>query len=177
MMSNQPSQDSAHLFCDPSLVVFFESQVTQEDVIQALSQRLFAGGFVHPSYANAVLEREKVFPTGLPTQPLGIAIPHTDPEHVKAGAIAVGILTDPVLFREMGGTDEQWVDAFIVMALAIDEPSSVSTILRSLALAFQDSNFLMSLKESQDAEEVLQLLGGRFPGMVTGGDAVSSKDG
>ena len=165
-MTDNPTLETGHLWCDQSLVVFFDKSVTRERVIETLGEILYKAGFVRASYTKAVLEREEIFPTGLPTQPYGIAIPHTDSEHVEAGAIAIGILQYPTPFREMGGAEDQWIDAHIVMALAIEDPGSVSSILRSLAMAFQDPGFLSGLKGSSSAETVIQLMNARFPDML-----------
>lgn len=40
----------------------------QETLLAKMSEVLIEAGFVHESYKNAVIERERVFPTGLPTQ-------------------------------------------------------------------------------------------------------------
>jgi PTS system galactitol-specific IIA component len=165
-MTDNPNVEIGHLWCDQNLVVFFDDPVTRKRVIKTLSDKLHKAGFVRASYAKAVLDREEIFPTGLPTRPFGIAIPHTDSEHVEAGAIAVGILQHPTQFREMGGAENQWIDAHIVMALAIVDPGSVSSILRSLAMAFQDPDFLSGLKGSSSAETVIQLMNDRFPDVL-----------
>ena len=57
-------------------------------------------GFVKASYKDAVIAREKVFATGLPTvnENVGVAIPHTDIEHVHTAAISFTRLKEPVEF-------------------------------------------------------------------------------
>ena len=75
------------------------------EAIAQLAACLQAGGFVKASWAQATIEREKTFATGLPTPEVGVAIPHTDIEHVLQQAIAVGILAEPVLFGEMGNPE------------------------------------------------------------------------
>ena len=49
-----------------------------EDLIYKLSLKLIETGDVLEEFPNEVIKREKVFPTGLPTNPFGVAIPHTD---------------------------------------------------------------------------------------------------
>src|SRR5688572_13356611 len=90
-----------------ALVHIFEDTVTKEEAILTLAALLRDGGYVKDSFGAAVLAREDVFPTGLPTQPVGVAIPHTDVEHVNNSALAVGILSQPVVFMEMGSFDGQ----------------------------------------------------------------------
>lgn len=64
-------------------LVFLDYPVdSAEDFIRKMSSYLESEGMVLPTYVDAVLNREKVFPTGLPTIPFPVAIPHGDPEHV-----------------------------------------------------------------------------------------------
>ena len=63
-----------------------------EQIIRQLAQPLVAAELVVPDFADHVLKREATYPTGLPTEPPCVAIPHTDHKHVRHNAIAVGIL-------------------------------------------------------------------------------------
>lgn len=74
-----------------------------EQIIRQLAQPLVAAELVVPDFADHVLKREATYPTGLPTEPPCVAIPHTDHKHVRHNAIAVGILPEPVEFADMGG--------------------------------------------------------------------------
>jgi PTS system galactitol-specific IIA component len=149
-----------------SLVHIFEQQVTRDEAILKLASLLEAAGYVKDSFGQACIEREKVFPTGLPTEPYGIAIPHTDCEHVKHGAIAVGILPKSVQFQEMGCLDDTFVDAHAIVVLAISDPQAVTGVLRELALSFQDADFLTELKEARNARSVLCLFARQTPNVV-----------
>lgn len=148
------------------LVHFFDPAVTRDEAILELASLLEEMGYVKDSFGQACLEREKVFPTGLPTEPFGIAIPHTDCEHVRRGAIAVGILPKPVQFVEMGCLDESCVDAHAIVVLAIADPEAVTSVLRELAMSFQDAEFLTRLKEAKSAGTVLELFASKTPNVV-----------
>ncbi len=67
-----------------------------------MADGLHAAGHVRASYKEALLAREERFPTGLPTQVMAVAIPHTDVEHVERSFISVARLAEPVAFHEMG---------------------------------------------------------------------------
>ena len=75
---------------------------TDEDVLRATAAELFAEGYVKESYSDAIIEREKKYPTGLPTGEICVAIPHTDPEHVNDAAICLSILEKPVISNLFG---------------------------------------------------------------------------
>lgn len=142
------------LVLNKDLIRIFTEPISKEDAMKSLASLLEERGFVKNTFTKAVLDREIVFPTGLPTQPYGIAIPHTDSEHVNRGAIAVGILRFPVSFQEMGDLDSS-VDVSIISMLAIDDPKLVIPTLRKLAGAFQDAEFLNGLKFAERPEDVI----------------------
>ena len=148
-----------------NLVHLFDESVTKEDAIKTLAAHLHDQGYVKESFSSAVLEREKIYPTGLPTLPVGVAIPHTDTEHVISSALAVGILSNPVTFQEMGSLDAN-VDVHIISMMAISNPKSVMPVLRNLALAYQDHEFLAMLKNSSSQDMILDLYKNRIPDVI-----------
>lgn len=147
------------------LVLFFKEPVTREEAISKLAAQLLDCGYVRESFLSGVIEREKIFPTGLPTQPVGVAIPHTDIEHVITSAIAVGILSHPVTFKEMGSEDGE-VNVEVISMLAISDPQSIMSVIRSLAMTYQDQSFLQKLKNAKDREMVVSLFKQRIPDVI-----------
>jgi PTS system galactitol-specific IIA component len=131
-------------------------------VIRTLGGMLHAKGFVHDSFIDAVIEREKIFATGLPTPEIQVAIPHADVEHVKRSAFAIGVLANPVTFGEMGSQDGT-VDVQFVCCLAIKESDSLVLLLQNLVGIFQDTDFLRQLLTQESAEEVADLMNARLP--------------
>jgi PTS system galactitol-specific IIA component len=132
------------------------------EVIRILGGLLYEHGLVHDTFIEAVLEREKVFATGLPTPEIQVAIPHADVEHVKRSAIAVGVLADPVSFGEMGNPDGT-VNVQIVCCLAVKESESLVSLLQNLVGVFQDAPFLRQILAQGNAEDVADLLNQRLP--------------
>jgi PTS system galactitol-specific IIA component len=114
---------------------------TKEEVINDLAERMSQGGYIKDSYLEAVLERETKMPTGLITQAYGIAIPHSDPEHVNRSAIAVALLNEPVIFKNMAAPEED-VPVRLVLLLAIAEKGSVTKVLARLAEMFLSPDLL-----------------------------------
>ncbi|KYE80199.1 PTS sugar transporter subunit IIA, partial [Salmonella enterica] len=64
---------------------------------------LINDGMVVSDFADLVITRDQNFPSCLPVEPVGGAIPHTDHKYVRQYAISVGILAEPVIFEDMGG--------------------------------------------------------------------------
>ncbi|TYP56766.1 PTS sugar transporter subunit IIA [Thermosediminibacter litoriperuensis] len=129
----------------------------KEEVIESLAKLLIAKGYVKDSYLGAILEREKIFPTGLPTEGVGVAIPHADLNHVLMPGIALAILKNPVKFNVMGNTAEE-VDVKLVFMLAINEPKMQVNLLKNLVSMFQDKKLLLMLSNMTSKDRIISLL-------------------
>lgn len=135
------------------LVVLPMRAETARDAILQLGERLKANGSVKESWTEAALEREETFATGLPTPEVGVAIPHTDAEHVLQRAIAVGVLSEPVDFGEMGSPDTT-VPVQIVCALAVADSDRLVTVLQQLVKLFQAPGLLRRIVEAESRADV-----------------------
>ncbi|KYO65273.1 PTS sugar transporter subunit IIA [Thermovenabulum gondwanense] len=135
-----------------------------KDKLEAISQmatKLEDYGYVNNEYKNAVIEREKVFPTGLPTKGVGVAIPHTDIKYVNKSAIAIGVLKNPVLFNVMGNPEEN-VEVKLIFMLALKEPKLQVNTLRDLVEIFQDENLLAEIVNSDSEEKIIGIISKSF---------------
>ncbi len=130
---------------------------TKKEAIQHMADQMCRLGFVKESYSGAVLKREESFPTGLQTVSLGIAIPHTDAEHVNKETVAVAVLKSPVLFNMMG-MDNQEIGVDIIFMIAIKEPHGQLRILQELTDLFQNEECLRKLKLAVTENEVISIL-------------------
>ena len=135
------------------------SAVNAEEAIKTTGSKLMEEGYVKESFINACLEREKVFPTGLPTE-IGVAIPHCDAIHVNKPAICVLRLSKPVQFQNMGG-EEAPVNCEYIMNLALHKQEDQVVLLSRIIKMVQDTEFLRKIKfeDKQEVEEqILNLL-------------------
>ncbi|ARA98345.1 MULTISPECIES: PTS sugar transporter subunit IIA [Geobacillus] len=126
---------------DESLILYDLEAETNEEVLTKMARNLASKHLVKESYILAVIERERAFPTGLPTQGISVAIPHTDIQHVNQKAISVAILKQPVEFGVMGEND-QTTPVQIVFMLAMDEAHAQPTLLQKLMQLIQDEQAL-----------------------------------
>ncbi len=132
--------------------------------IRALCAMLAGAGYVEPAYADAVVARELLFPTGLPTDP-PVALPHADPDAVRRTAMAVGTLAAPVAFKEMGNPDHE-LAVRVIFLLAVRGKDEAVHLLKQLVLAFRNHGGLRRLELASSAEEaravLRELLGALF---------------
>lgn len=128
-----------------------------EQAIRMLAQAFLDAGVVKESFIDAVVAREKVYPTGLPAAAFDIAIPHTVSEHVIEPAMAIGVLKHPVVFQQMGSPEIELHPQLIFM-LAISDPKEQIALLRRIMKFLQSEELLNSIKDAQTTDEVIELL-------------------
>lgn len=150
-----------NVLISPELVLMGIEADTDQEAIEILARHLYGKGIVKESYIEAVKAREKVFSTGLGFEEMGIAIPHTDSEHVNQQAIAIGILKKPVHFCHMG-MPEVPVEAEMMFMMAIEKPDSQVEFLSKMMEIFQTEGRLPALKACATEEEVAARFKGYF---------------
>lgn len=137
---------------------------TQNEIFEQLAKPLYDLNLVNEGFLEGVRRREQNFPTGLPTEPFGVAIPHTDPEYVKQNAISVGVLRHPVTFTVMG-TDDEITDVRVVFLLALNESQKQLNILKSITELIRDAKQLEKLL-SCDSTEIYKILDSKLKGEI-----------
>ena len=128
-----------------------------QDVMQVVGGKLTDAGYVKESYVDALITRERSFPTGIDMNGVGVAIPHTNPEHVKQPGIAIGVLRRPVSFFQMGTTDVQ-VSVRLVFVLAVTNPNAHIGTLQRIIQVIQDTKVLKAIIAAADAAEIIQII-------------------
>ena len=142
---------------DKDLILLNLNAEKEEDVINVLGNLLYSRKYVKDTYIPAVLAREKIYPTGLKTPSVNVAIPHTDSTHVNRTSMAVGILKKPVIFNVMGSEGDS-VAAEIIFLLAMRDPNQQVEMLKSIMQLLQDDKCLLNLKSAKTKDEVIKHL-------------------
>ncbi|MDT2746046.1 PTS sugar transporter subunit IIA [Vagococcus fluvialis] len=136
---------------DESVINFQINPSSQEELLSSLSDQLLEKGVVKDTFVTGIIDREKKFPTGLPVQPFGVAIPHTDNEHVVKEQIGFASLKEPVKFKIMG-SDSDYVDVSLVFILALKYPDKQLDMLQKLITLFQNEGVLNQLYECNEVD-------------------------
>lgn len=129
---------------------------SSDDVFKILGQRFIDGGYAKASYIDALESREKEFPTGIDMGGYGVAIPHTETQHVIKNGVGIATLERPVTFMQMGAEDEA-LDVQLVFMLASASKSHID-LLQSLLAILQDKPVVDSIIAAQDSEEILNII-------------------
>lgn len=143
---------------DPSLVRIGVVAASCEELVAAMGTVLLEKGFVKPSYVQALLEREREFPTGIAAAGVGVAIPHSDASHVLQTTTAVWVLKEPVPFHVMGGAEEDIISVGIVFMLAINNPQDHLAFLQRLLGIFSSEAIMSGIRRAGDPVIVAEII-------------------
>lgn len=125
---------------------------SREEIIRKLGALLRANKFVKDTFIDAVLEREIIFPTGLQTTTVGVAIPHTDAEHVIKSTVGIATLKSEVVFMGMGYPDLE-IPVSIVIMLAIHDPKKVvDTLTKVISIIENEATMLKIVNAATEGE-------------------------
>lgn len=141
----------------PELVARELDASSSQDVIKQLTELLAKQKRVKTSFLQAVLEREKQYPTGLPSAGVFVAIPHADSQHVDQSGVAIATLKKPVAFGMMG-TPDKTLEVEVVLLLAIADSGVHLQLLTGLMSVFSNGSLLRKVKDAGTAEEIVELL-------------------
>jgi PTS system galactitol-specific IIA component len=130
---------------------------SSDEVITLLGERLIALDKVTPDYPAALIERERTMPTGLPLGAINVAVPHAEPSYVRAPAIALATLTEPVLFASMDDPDKK-IPVQVVIALALNDKNAQIEMLQAVAGFIQNADALAALAAARSPEEAFAAL-------------------
>ena len=143
-------------YLDKDLIFKNLSAKDSKSAINIMASELFEKGLVKEDYINEVISREEVYPTGLYTGDINVAIPHCDYQFVNKKSIAVGILERPIKFKKMDEPSED-VEVSIIIMLAIDEPDNHIAYLTKVFQLVQNQDVLKKIYSSND-DQILEIL-------------------
>ena len=139
------------------LMIFDMEADSWEDVISQLADMLESKGYVKDTYKKGVIDREKVYPTGLLLGEYNVAIPHTEICHVNKAAIAVAKLKKPVVFKYMADPNQD-VPTSLVLMMAINDPKGHVPVLAKLMEILGNPENIKKLLDTSDKTEFRKLL-------------------
>ncbi len=151
---------------DPNFIKLFDDKMMRvgahaantEEAIKLLGGIMAEEGFVEEAYWEDVYKREQTFPTGLPTQPVAIAIPHADPDRVIKSGIAVAVFEQPVKFRIMGSNDANELDVPVVFMLALKDFKQQTAVIRDLLTLIQSKTIISEIHMAKSTGEIYKLI-------------------
>ncbi|MDD2971595.1 MAG: PTS sugar transporter subunit IIA [Lachnospiraceae bacterium] len=139
------------------LIVMDVEAGSSEEALRVMANHFVDAGVGKSSYPDAIVEREKNYPTALPATAFDIAVPHTFAEHVNEAAMGVCVLRHPVEFKQMGSPDITLHPQLLFM-LAITDPKDQIAILRKIMKLIQNEEALNKIKDAKSSDEIYDLV-------------------
>ena len=137
------------------------------DALLKVARSLVEHGYAKETFPEAVVAREKEFPTGLPSDGIGVAIPHCDATRVISTGLAVATLAEPVDFGVMGSFDDT-IPVDILFMLAMKDPAWHLDVLGQVAALVRNQSKLNEIRALTSKEDLKLVLGGVFSGNIKG---------
>lgn len=131
-------------------IVIRSSARDSKEAILLCADALNAAGYVSKEFGKLCVEREKEYPTGLPTE-IPTAIPHAKDWNIARSSICFLKLDKPVTFRRMDDDTEE-IETDMVFNLAIKDPNEHLEALQNMMAFLNDPNALKKCRELPDAE-------------------------
>ena len=148
-------------FFSKDLVFCLEAD-NQEQLFDQVATLLEEKKVVTDTYRSALIEREKMFPTGLDMEFLGkdlpnVAIPHTDTIHNLTENVVVVRLAKPVTFHNMIAPEKE-VEVSLLFFIINNSSSSQTNILAQLMDFFTGNGHLEALSKITEPEALFQYI-------------------
>ena len=148
-------------FFSKDLVFCLEAD-NQEQLFDQVATLLEEKKVVTDTYRSALIEREKLFPTGLDMEFLGkdlpnVAIPHTDTINNLTENVVVVRLAKPVTFHNMIAPDKE-VEVSLLFFIINNSSSSQTNILAQLMDFFTGNGHLEALSKITEPEALFQYI-------------------
>ena len=143
-------------------LVFCLEADNQEQLFDQVATLLEEKKVVTDTYRSALIEREKMFPTGLDMEFLGkdlpnVAIPHTDTIHNLTENVVVIRLAKPVTFHNMIAPDKE-VEVSLLFFIINNSSSSQTNILAQLMDFFTGNGHLEALSKITEPEALFKYI-------------------
>ncbi len=149
-VNSSMNTSSIHL---PAILGCISDNSDKNEVLLEMASHLEALGKVKTSYGGAVIEREKSFPTGIPVEPIAVAIPHSDRVHVISSAILVAKVKKEVFFNRIDDPEETIGVKVIFMLAMADNQGQLDTMSKIMEL-IQDPVLVQKIIEAENAKEI-----------------------
>ena len=145
-------------------LIFIEEANDSNDIFNKIGKKLIEKGLVKESFIQAVIEREKDYPTGLDLSVIdgeskipNVAIPHTESEHCNSKKVVVVKLKNEICFNNMISPTDQLKVKFLFMILN-NEKGEQSNILANLMDFFTQGQNVNKLSELEDKKEIFKFV-------------------
>lgn len=146
----------------PQIMGYQITGTDRDDVLTEMAAFLASMGMVKPTYGQAVIDRENIYPTGICTEPYPVAIPHCERDGVLKTAILVGQTKNKgITFARIDDTD-LCVDAKVIFMLAVDTNQGQLEVISKLMDVIQDEKVVEEIVHAKTCEKIKEVVTNAF---------------
>lgn len=145
------------MYFSKNIAFFNEYCKDKEEALKKLSDEFLSKGLVKNTFYQAVMDREKVCPTGLCVNGVGIAIPHTDSIHIIEPQIGFMSLKEPVIFKDMVD-DKHEIKVSVIFMLGLLKSEQQVKTLQKLVEFFQNEELLKRVIACNNHDEFINIM-------------------
>lgn len=137
-------------------LVQFTDCSSEEQLFSTVATLFEAQKLVTDEYCEALTKRESEFPTGLKTQYLPIALPHTDSKYINSPFVAIIRNSQELVVKQMGDNQEMYTKDFFFLGIKESEGYSQVELLSALMELFMNESFVTEYKVASSEEAILE---------------------
>ncbi|QBD76508.1 PTS sugar transporter subunit IIA [Ktedonosporobacter rubrisoli] len=149
----------------PVLILWHLPAQSKDDLFAIVYKELLTRRWVHPTYLEAVKQRELEYPTGLDFGDFSVALPHIDPEHVIHSALVMALVEKPLPFLAMDDSS-QTLDCQLAIFPVLAAAGDQLIFLSAVTTALQQPGFYNTIIEQKSPEAAAALLDQVFANFV-----------
>lgn len=142
----------------PELVFFDFEAKDRFEFFNKMSEILVEKGYVKDTWLDAILTREKNYPTGLQFEHIAVALPHVDPENLVKPYIAVIKPKEPIVFEGMAGIGGDVPAELIVNLGLLAHAEGQVAVLQALMGVFMDEASVADITTQTTPEGMVETM-------------------
>ena len=146
----------------PKILGYKIKSADRDELLHEMADYLNSLGYVKSSYGDSLIERENKYPTGIDTDPIPVAIPHSEREEVLKTAILVGQTTEEgVSFQKIEG-DGMWINPKVIFMLAVDTDQGQLEVISRLMGVIQEPEVVERVTQAATTDEIETIVNEAF---------------
>lgn len=139
-------------------LIFTNIDVTNDiEILKEMGKVLLEKGYVKKSFINAIIEREKDYPTGIETNGINIAIPHADPAHVLIPTLALAVSKKNIKFKRIDAPDKIIMVKAVFMLVIKNEETHLE-LLKKLMNFVGNNNVMTKICNCNTGDQILDII-------------------
>ena len=129
--------------------------LTAEEVFEQYNSKLLTENYVTEGFLNAIEKREEIYPTGIVTKKMNIAVPHIDAKYSKCNALIIIRAKNKLVFKRMDDPTDN-LEIKLVFLLIIKNSKLQVNALSELTKIWQNDELMKFIYKSKDIGEVIK---------------------